>query len=539
MNRSSPSRYPLSRVVKFGDTSHGLYSAATGEITTPDDVQIPCPGAQPLGADAFVVRVPGTPPVPAVSPEEAAADAAAGRVWLDYGIISGFNRRLYGAELAAAGTTLQTAWIYIDDAGGRWLVRAYCLDFWTMRLTFRRFGHVEHGQPVGEVVQTVDIAHVLNNVSPAIEPLIQAYGYKYRAVVDAISTGGQRVMFVGGILGYQASGGFGTPAPFAVSSVAVERPFHPDGPSLGSLANEVLISGIPPAATVTPAPALGQVSRGQIPIEFSAWKTPVSNAPIERHDLVTSSGQSVLAVASAGGGTLQAISEVPGTYSGAYQYHWFAGVYYDDSHNKHIVTVDLDCTAERSISIVINSNVVEVVESVSITGTIRLSCAPGMSIPYAQDMLSVRSRALNGTGNEQLTQSWALGAANGSHEGPRIWAPDGDPLRINWVNSNQSWFSTYAGIGGVVVEQYPSDVERGRFPVGCGGGVVMPVRFGSRCWGIVVQGRDGILHLVALASPQQHKILHKSGSSAADLGWACAHPVTGEIIDGPAAHCFV
>ena len=76
--------------------------------------------------------------MPERTPDEIAADDAAGRTWINYGIIAGFNRRLYGAALSDTGLSPAQGWIYVDDDGDRWMVRISFADFSVLRLRFRR-----------------------------------------------------------------------------------------------------------------------------------------------------------------------------------------------------------------------------------------------------------------------------------------------------------------------------------------------------------------------------------------------------------------
>ena len=67
----------------------------------------------------YRVAVPGTPAVER-TPEEQAADTAAGREWRNEATLSGGRMQLYGKRL--------DGWIYVDPAGARWLVRCAQLD---------------------------------------------------------------------------------------------------------------------------------------------------------------------------------------------------------------------------------------------------------------------------------------------------------------------------------------------------------------------------------------------------------------------------
>lgn len=114
-------------VVRFGNTLHGLMNATTQRVEI-GGVERPLPAAYQAwrdfsgsagiqGADfgdTHLVRVPGVAPL-GMSPEELAAELAAGRAWQNYALLSGPHQMVFGHPLSG--------WIYIDEAGGRWLVR--------------------------------------------------------------------------------------------------------------------------------------------------------------------------------------------------------------------------------------------------------------------------------------------------------------------------------------------------------------------------------------------------------------------------------
>lgn len=114
-------------VVRFGNTLHGLMNATTQRVEI-SGVERPLPAVYQAwrdfsgsagiqGADfgdTHLVRVPGVAPL-GMSPEELAAELAAGRAWQNYALLSGPHQMVFGHPLSG--------WIYIDEAGGRWLVR--------------------------------------------------------------------------------------------------------------------------------------------------------------------------------------------------------------------------------------------------------------------------------------------------------------------------------------------------------------------------------------------------------------------------------
>lgn len=158
--------HPLARVRIFGVCDHGLYSGGT--ITTPGAVAIPLGGDLPAntalnyeqsGGDSIALRVPGTPPV-VRTPEEIAADTAAGRTWLDYGIIAGGNRVLYGKALGAR------SWVYAAADGSRWLIELVDPSTSGATLTAKRFGEIPQAEGEPAPAQTI----VLSMPTPAVNP---------------------------------------------------------------------------------------------------------------------------------------------------------------------------------------------------------------------------------------------------------------------------------------------------------------------------------------------------------------------------------
>lgn len=132
---------PPGRVTVWGSPWHGLVE--NGVLTLPNAATMPHPGPGDLGeADVLALVVPGTPPV-LRTPEQAASDAAAGRQWLDYAMISGhLQRRLYGQLLGGNG-----AWLYVAPDGSRWRAALAGVPgtkdltvAWSTSLTLERFG---------------------------------------------------------------------------------------------------------------------------------------------------------------------------------------------------------------------------------------------------------------------------------------------------------------------------------------------------------------------------------------------------------------
>lgn len=110
-------RFDLDEIDKMGDPWHGVWDGPSNNITTIPGPVVACPGVPPHGGfpprrhgDCYKIAVPGTP---ATSSD--AADATAGRTWLNYGLITGAKHRLYGEQLG------EKSWIYAASDGTRWL----------------------------------------------------------------------------------------------------------------------------------------------------------------------------------------------------------------------------------------------------------------------------------------------------------------------------------------------------------------------------------------------------------------------------------
>lgn len=142
--------HPLSRIRMLGDCDHGVWHAAGTKIVTDHDVEIPLRGVQPANTlyfesnqgDAIAVQVAGNPAVTR-SPAELAADHVGGRTWLDYGILAGGARRLYGQALG------DRTWIYCPDDGSRWL--ATIGERSPTQITLQPFGHIP-GDPAADAL---------------------------------------------------------------------------------------------------------------------------------------------------------------------------------------------------------------------------------------------------------------------------------------------------------------------------------------------------------------------------------------------------
>lgn len=107
---------PTDEVVIFGWPWHGQVRSATnpsqGEVVLPNGAtrEHPVP-ERPW--NTYRVRVPGTPMVTR-TPEQLAADAAAGRSWWSQAILCGSSFQLYGRDLGG--------WVYSAPDGSRWII---------------------------------------------------------------------------------------------------------------------------------------------------------------------------------------------------------------------------------------------------------------------------------------------------------------------------------------------------------------------------------------------------------------------------------
>lgn len=128
---------------------HGLWKA--GAVALPNGTTRPFPS--PHSGDtvpsdfgsAQVLRRPGWS-APARSTAEAAADAVAGRQWLDHALLSGSYRSIGGQRLRG--------YVYVDPAGKRWRVQTVSThqprapgnlqpDTCSIAVTLTRFGHFD------------------------------------------------------------------------------------------------------------------------------------------------------------------------------------------------------------------------------------------------------------------------------------------------------------------------------------------------------------------------------------------------------------
>ncbi|MDR1995160.1 hypothetical protein [Azonexus sp.] len=132
----------------FGDPWHGKVIGNT--LTLPNGQTRPVPGETPIGGDCFMVQIPGQPAISA-TPEQVAEDSAAGRTWLNHGLMAGENHCIYGSALGPG------RWIYIDPTGTPWLASISGFGLAGFDLSFRRFGLIPASPEESQVAQTEQI----------------------------------------------------------------------------------------------------------------------------------------------------------------------------------------------------------------------------------------------------------------------------------------------------------------------------------------------------------------------------------------------
>lgn len=93
---------------------HGIFRSSTGKITAPNGVQVdaPWPSSFINSGECWQIKIPGLP-----EPTTSAADLAQGRTWVNYGLIAGNERTLYGVHLGSDAS------IYLDSHDKPWLMR--------------------------------------------------------------------------------------------------------------------------------------------------------------------------------------------------------------------------------------------------------------------------------------------------------------------------------------------------------------------------------------------------------------------------------
>ena len=110
----------------------------------------------PRHGDCLLVRVPDVP-----APDTSAAEEAVGMTWLNYAMISGANRLLYGVPIGKA------TWIYLDDNDQPWLVEMLAVTETQQIYRFRFSSNLVFGENVTEVLFEYGVESDIN-VEPAV-----------------------------------------------------------------------------------------------------------------------------------------------------------------------------------------------------------------------------------------------------------------------------------------------------------------------------------------------------------------------------------
>lgn len=151
---------------KAGHPQHGLWRASDDKIVGAGGVLLNRPGSFPAGngvqkenaGDCYRVQVPGQP-----AASTTPAETAAGLTWLNYGLLSGHNRRLYGVDIGA------NCWLYVAPDKSIWHAK---LEIFTGsgRVTFKRFG-VFGGAVVTQVVNFSTAGFDVGGLDRAIDDI--------------------------------------------------------------------------------------------------------------------------------------------------------------------------------------------------------------------------------------------------------------------------------------------------------------------------------------------------------------------------------
>lgn len=99
----------------------------------------------PKHGDCLLVRIPDMP-----VPETSEAEGALGMKWLNYALISGANRLLYGVPIGKA------SWVYLDTNDRPWLVEIMPLLSGTSKERFRFFSRFVFGETDAAIIAEYD-----------------------------------------------------------------------------------------------------------------------------------------------------------------------------------------------------------------------------------------------------------------------------------------------------------------------------------------------------------------------------------------------
>lgn len=230
----------LDEIVKAGDPWHGLYRASDNKIHTPHGVDVPLRGEAPeMEGSCYKVAIPGTP-----GATNTADDIAAGRTWLNYAIVAGYNNRLYGKPMFGP--------VYIDDGNKPWRVVASPWVTWsgltgTLHLELA-FLPLFGGTVQQTITKTLSFT-VLAAESPVVQTRLEDVAENCRRFL---------ISHVG----------------FSSASSYARR---------GMVLGEVVLNGVPPAVTATftkvadEAGIYGDSFSSSISTQASGWKDGAQN----------------------------------------------------------------------------------------------------------------------------------------------------------------------------------------------------------------------------------------------------------------------
>lgn len=114
---------------RLGVPYHGLLTGGVLTLSNGRTITWPTAGVTPAASpsgDCYILRVPGVPPVE-MPPAELAAEAAAGREWRNYALLTGRGRNYGGINV---GTR---AWLYAAPDGTVWRIECAQLDTAALR----------------------------------------------------------------------------------------------------------------------------------------------------------------------------------------------------------------------------------------------------------------------------------------------------------------------------------------------------------------------------------------------------------------------
>lgn len=212
---------PQSRPVRMGQPYHGLL--IDGVLTLSTGAKISFSGS-PLG-DCYKFVVPGTSL--SMTPVEVASEAAQGREWRSYALLSGRTRSYAGIEVGA------DAWLYADANGDVWRIRCAQLNnaliqpsaptntegtlygYYPATLDFQfeitRWGLISPDQTVAAVRTIVIEGVALGPSAHKSDPITyypdytpdryrrfpgSGYGFQYMPInIDDVSTSGAKCLF--------------------------------------------------------------------------------------------------------------------------------------------------------------------------------------------------------------------------------------------------------------------------------------------------------------------------------------------------------